>query len=254
MTIFEAIGLGALQGVTEFLPVSSSGHLVIGQHLLGISVSGNAFEVWVHLGTLLSILVVFKQEILSLLTTITQAETRKYIGILIAGTVPAVIIGFGFKDTISGWFDSVGVVSIGLIITGILLFLTKAVHPKTAKITLAAGVCIGLAQALAIVPGISRSGATIAMALCLGVSSKEAAKFSFLLAIPAIAGAGLLTALDAVQAQEMSLSLFIILPGLIASFGVGWISLRWLLAIIQKGKLHWFGTYCIALGVILALS
>ena len=254
MTLLEAIGLGAIQGVTEFLPVSSSGHLVIGQHLLGISVPGNAYEVWVHLGTLLSILVIFKQEILSLLTTISQSESRLYIGTLVAGTLPAVIIGIGFKDTISAWFDSVGVVSIGLFITGMLLFLTRAVHPKMAKITLLTGIVIGCAQALAIVPGISRSGATIAMALCLGVSSKEAAKFSFLLAIPAIAGAGLLTALDAVQAQEMSLSLSIILSALITSFAVGWISLRWLLAIIQKGKLHWFGTYCIALGVILALS
>lgn len=254
MTLLESIYLGVLQGVTEFLPISSSGHLVIGQHLLGISVPGNAFEVWVHLGTLLSILVVFRKKILSLLSTVSQTDTRRYIGILIAGTVPAVIVGFGFKDLIEGWFDSISVVSAGLITTGILLFLTKAISRKSAQITLLAGIIIGCAQALAIVPGISRSGATIAAALCLGVSSKEAAQFSFLLAIPAITGAGLLTAADAVQAQESALSLSVILSGFAASFGVGLVSLRWLLAIIEQGKLYWFGTYCIAVAAIIALS
>ena len=254
MSILEAIGLGALQGVTEFLPISSSGHLVIGQHLLGIAVPGNAFEIWVHLGTLLSILVVFRKKILSLLSTVSRTDTRRYIGFLIAGTVPAVVIGLGFRETLEGWFDSIGIVSAGLAVTGLLLFLTKAISPKPAEITLKIGIIIGFAQALAIVPGISRSGATIAAALCMGVSSKDAAQFSFLLAIPAIAGAGILTALDAVQYQETALSLPMILSGLITSFGVGWISLRWLLAIIQQGKLYWFGTYCIAVGVILFFS
>ena len=179
MTILEAIGLGALQGVTEFLPVSSSGHLVIGQHLLGITLPGNAFEIWVHLGTLLSIVFVFNKEIINMLTSIGNPETRKYIGILITGTIPAVFVGFGFKETISEFFDSVHIVSLGLMITASVLFLTGMIRKRSVQITLLSGLVIGMAQALAIVPGISRSGTTIAMALVLGASSKDAAKFSF---------------------------------------------------------------------------
>ena len=250
MTIFEAILLGIIQGLTEFLPISSSGHLVIGQHLLGIELPGNAFEVVVHIGTLLSVLVVFWPDIWNLLTTLKSKVTQKYILAIMIGTIPAVIIGLLFKDAITEAFENIKVVATTLLITGAILLTTKLVQSKSGEISIGRGLLIGLAQAFAILPGISRSGMTISTAMHLGVKPEAAARFSFLLAVPAIAGAGLLTGLDLYQSSESLLSFPIMFGGFISSFLVGWISLKWLLGLISAGKFHWFGIYCILIGLI----
>ena len=192
MTILEAVILGIIQGLTEFLPISSSGHLVLGQELLGISIPGNSFEVVVHLGTLCSVLIVFWPDIWELITSIRSTTSQKYILGIVIATIPAVLIGLLFKDIISEAFDNIRVVSITLLITGLILFTTKYINIKDINISLGRGLLIGIAQAAAIIPGISRSGVTISAGMHLGVSPDKAAKFSFLLAIPAIAGAGII--------------------------------------------------------------
>ena len=249
MDFLDALILGILQGITEFLPVSSSGHLVLGQKLLGINVPGNAFEVILHIGTLMSILVVFWPDIHSLLNDIKDYQTRTYIFTLLLGTMPAIIVGLSLKDQIALMFDNSHSVALALIVTGIILISSKWFLNKKSDLTLIKGFNIGLAQALAIIPGISRSGVTICTGLAMGLSTKEAARFSFLLAIPAISGAGILTAMDI---DKISLGMDVIFVGFLSSFLVGWAALKWLLNLLKTGKFHWFGVYCLLLGIIAA--
>ena len=250
MDIIDALILGSLQGMTEFLPVSSSGHLVLGQHFMGLSLPGNFFEVLVHLGTLCSVLVVFRTEILKLIQSIKSAESKIMLSALVIGTIPAVLIGLSMKDKISHLFENPLAVSFSLILTGIWLVMTKWFVNQQSNINLKNGFLIGCAQAIAIIPGISRSGATIGVAMLLGISPEKAAKFSFLLAIPAIAGAGLLTAIDIDPALVSSLSSGTIIVAFFSSFLVGWAALTWLLKLISKGQFHWFGLYCMVIGIL----
>ena len=250
MDIIDALILGSLQGMTEFLPVSSSGHLVLGQHFLDLSLPGNFFEVLVHLGTLCSVLVVFRTEILKLIQSIKSAESKIMLSALVIGTIPAVLIGLSMKDKISQLFENPLAVSFSLILTGIWLVMTKWFVNQQSNINLKNGFLIGCAQAIAIIPGISRSGATIGVAMLLGISPEKAAKFSFLLAIPAIAGAGLLTAIDIDPALVSSLSSGTIIAAFFSSFLVGWAALTWLLKLISKGQFHWFGLYCMVIGIL----
>ena len=249
MDFLDALILGILQGITEFLPVSSSGHLVLGQKLLGINVPGNAFEVILHIGTLMSILVVFWPDIHRLLGGINDPHARRYIFNLLLGTTPAIIVGLTLKDQVALMFDNAHSVALALIITGIILIFSKWFLNKKSDLTLVRGFCIGMAQALAIIPGISRSGATICTGLMMGLSSEEAARFSFLLAIPAIAGAGLITAIDI---DKISIGMDVMAVGLLSSFLVGLVALKWLLNLLKTGKFYWFGVYCLLLGIIVA--
>ena len=193
MTIIEAITLGIIQGLTEFLPISSSGHLVLSQVILGIQIPGNDFEVLLHIGTLCSILVVFNNDIKNILFTLSSKETRRFILMIFVGTIPAVIIGLGFKDEIEKLFDNIIVVGFALLFTGITLISSFYFKNENKKNTIIKAFLIGIAQAIAIIPGISRSGITISVALFLGLDARQAAKFSFLLAIPVISGCLLYT-------------------------------------------------------------
>ena len=250
MTIFEAALLGIIQGLTEFLPISSSGHLVIGQKVLGISVAGNVFEIVVHLGTLVSVLIVFWSDIWQLITSLKSTPTQKYIFAIVIGTLPAMVIGFLFKDVISEAFENIKVVAVTLMITGLILLTTKFINTKLKDISAGRGLLIGIAQGMAIIPGISRSGLTISLGMYLGIAPDKAAKFSFLLGIPAILGAGLLTGLDLMESSEPTLALSVLIVGFVSSLLVGWISLKWLLGLIKSGKFHWFGVYCLLIGLI----
>lgn len=248
MSFIEAILLGIIQGLTEFLPISSSGHLVLFQNWMDINIEGNSFEVVVHIGTLGSILFVFWPDISHLLKSISQKKTQKQILILALATLPAVVVGLLFKDEIRMLFDSSHAVSYALIMTGIVLLLSKFAKQKGTKLNWGTGLIVGIAQAIAIIPGISRSGFTISTALLLGTDTREAARFSFLLAIPAISGAGLLTALDHVNDQTMSIT--VISGGLLSSFLIGVLALKWLIHWLESGKYYWFGVYCIGIGVL----
>ena len=247
MTLIDAIFLGALQGFTEFLPISSSGHLVIGQALLGIEIPGNAFEIVTHLGTLLSVFCVFWKEIYSLVINLNQKQSKIYILYLLVGTLPALIFALVAKNPLVNIFDSVQLVSGALIFTGLVLFLSKRLKSAGKPISIKNAIIIGLAQAIAIIPGISRSGMTITSAMALGLSGKEAAKFSFLLAIPAIAGAGLLAVFDT-SFSYVSIPISYLFASSVSAFMVGFISLKWLLKLLEGGQFHIFGYYCMVLG------
>ncbi len=248
MTILEATILGIIQGFTEFLPISSSGHLVLGQAILGIEQPGNEFEILVHLGTLASVLVIFFDDIKSLILSLTSKKTQIFIMYILIGTLPAVGIGLGFKDLIYSLFENVTAVGGALIFTGVVLFGSSFANRQDKEHSFLTCILIGCAQAMAIIPGVSRSGMTISAALFLGLSAKEAARFSFLLAIPAIGGAGLLTALDVSGGFQMPLP--VALAGLTSSFAVGVVALKWLLGWLEQGKFHYFGIYCLAVGLI----
>ena len=251
MQYTDTLILAILQGLTEFLPISSSGHLVIGQKYLNINLPGNAFEVVLHLGTLMSVLMVFRGEIKTIIFNLSDSSNKYYISALVFGTIPALLVGILLKDSISLIFDDIVFVSISLIITGIMLITSKFIVIRNVKLTLLIGLIIGLAQAAAIIPGISRSGATICMGLLMGLSAPEAARFSFLLSIPAIVGAGLLTAINI---KTIPFGFDIIFLGIFSSFLVGWISLKWLLTILNSGKLYWFGVYCLFIGFIIYMN
>jgi len=246
MQYIDTLILAILQGLTEFLPISSSGHLVIGQKLLNINLPGNAFEVVLHLGTLMSVLTVFRGEIKAIIFNLSDSSNQYYISALVFGTIPALLVGLLLRDYISLIFDDIRFVSLSLICTGIMLITSKFIIKRNVKLTLFIGMLIGLAQAAAIIPGISRSGATICMGILMGLSAPEAARFSFLLSIPVIIGAGLLTAINI---KTIPFGFDIVLLGIFFSYLVGWISLKWLLTILNSGKLYWFGVYCLIIGL-----
>ena len=196
MSWFDAFVLGLVQGVTEFLPVSSSGHLVIAQELLGAGTPGVFFEVLVHVGTLVSVLWVYRESIgeLAVGAARREPEAWSYLGRIALATVPAGLIGFLFQDEIGAAFDSPVFVGAMLLVTAVFLWSTRAALARRpeGEVGWGRGIEMGVAQAFAILPGISRSGATVTAALWRGVDPDEAARFSFLMSIPAILGAGVL--------------------------------------------------------------
>ena len=248
MKNIDAFILGVVQGIAEFLPISSSGHLVIMQSILGIEQPGNTFEIIVHLGTLASIIVVFFKDIKKIVSSFYKNKNRKFIYCIIIGTLPSIFVGLGFKNQIQSLFEDVFAVGIALIFTGLFLFLSRYIKEQDKELSIAKATIIGLSQSVAIIPGVSRSGMTITFALLLGLSSKEAAKFSFLLAIPVILGAGLITMMDI--NNGFSISMDTVLIGFFTSFITGILSLKWLLKTLEKGEFYYFGLYCIVLGVI----
>jgi undecaprenyl-diphosphatase len=246
--------LGIIQGLTEFLPVSSSGHLVIASEFLNFRESGVAFEVFVHLGTLLSVLIAFRQDILKMITAPfllifsndDKTEAKKYWLwdiCIITGTVPAAVIGLMFKSEIEAAFSSFLLVLIMLTVTGIFLLLSRYASQKQDNLSVGKSILIGIAQAFAILPGISRSGSTIVTGLMLGMDRENAAKFSFLLAIPAILGASVIKIND-LMTLEGQISISYLLIGAIAAFISGYFAIIWLLDIVKRGKLEWFAYYC----------
>ena len=242
LTILQAIFLGALQGVTEFLPISSSGHLVVVQQLFGWKAENGiilAFDVVLHVGTLFAVLVFFKKEIIEML----PGRAWKMAGFLFLAPLPAVIVGFSIKDFIEEMFSSVTVVGVGWLVTGVFLCGTRYINKDgVGGISPLKSFLIGCAQAVAILPGISRSGSTIAAGMFLKLDKTAAAKFSFLMAIPAIAGGAILDAKEIIAFPKEGSPQLII--GALVSFVVGYLSIRWLLSIIQRGKFWWFGIYC----------
>ncbi len=257
MDILNVIILGLVQGLTEFLPISSSGHLVICERLLGLSYPGMSLEIWLHFGTLLSVLVYFRRKLLELARSILPwaagAETtanRKMLLALVVGTLPAVVIGLSFKSSIETAFDSPHFASAMLIVTGIILLSTRLAKIGGRYVTIPRGFWIGWAQSVAILPGISRSGSTISAALFLGIQPALAAEFSFLLAIPAIGGAFLL---DTFSGGGISFSpgeVGMLMAGTATAFLFGLAAIYSLLTIIRRGKFFLFGFYCLVAGAV----
>ncbi|MCI0706952.1 MAG: undecaprenyl-diphosphate phosphatase [Ignavibacteriae bacterium] len=266
MTILEAIILGLIQGLTEFLPVSSSGHLVLGEYLLNIRPNNDVtFEVFVHFGTLLSVVVVFWKDVVGVVQAFVRAFVpfrlnREYyrehehfrlaVAILI-GSVPAAYVGLRFEDEISQAFADPKLVAVMLVVTGLILFLTGLAKPVEGKrVGLVSSFLIGCAQAMAIIPGISRSGSTISAAMYLKVEPFQAARFSFLMSLPVIAGATLLKTKDLLTGEGSSEGLLVLLVGTLVAFGSGYVAIKFLLKIIERGNIRWFSVYCLLVGIL----
>ena len=271
MTLLEAIFLGILQGLTEFLPVSSSGHLVLAQKYLGLDEPLVFFDVMLHVGTLAAVLVVYRGAIAKLvlggfstfgdkqfyrkpIVTVRSSQELRFIWLILLGSIPTGIIAVLFKTQLESLFNEVRLVSMMLILTGIILQLprlrkqdTDSTDSTIEKLKTWHTSLIGIAQGCAITPGISRSGSTISLALFLGIPAKTAAEYSFLLSIPAILGA---VALKISDIGDTTISIYIMAAGMLTSFIVGYIALRFLLVMLNRGKFSLFSYYCVALGVI----
>lgn len=252
MTLLESIILGFVQGAAEFLPVSSSGHLVMTQVVLGIEIPGVVFEVAVHVATLVSILLVYRTRVTELAVgALTRdANAWRYIGLVVVATVPAGLMGVFAKDRIEAMFENPLVPGVALLVTGAFLWSSRiAVERADApRPGWGAAVLIGIAQAFALVPGISRSGATVVAALWLGIEAREAAAFSFLMAVPAIAGAAVLQIPDLQATGTGGLGLGVIVWGSIVAGVVGVLAIRTFVAMLARRSFHFFAPYCWAVG------
>lgn len=246
MQILESLLLGTLQGLTEWLPISSSGHLVIAQELLNIQ-APILFDILLHLATVLVIIIFFRKEILQILKEFPDYNKPhgKLGYYIIISTIPIALVGYFFQDQITLLFSNLKAVGISLLFTGLLLTLTKFSQVKR-NLTLKDSIIIGLSQALAILPGISRSGSTISTGLLLGLDKKQIIIFSFLLVIPAIIGATILE----YRTSTLEISY---LYGFIASFIIGYLTLKLLILIIEKNYFHYFAYYCFILGTLLLI-
>lgn len=258
MDWLQALVLGIIQGLTEYLPVSSSGHLAIGSYLFGIEGEENlAFTVLVHVATVMSTFVVLWKEIdwiLKGLFKFKMNDETKYFLNIVVSMIPIGIVGVFFKDTVEEIFGS------GLLIVGCCLLLTAALltfsyyaKPRQREnISMKDAFIIGLAQACAVLPGLSRSGSTIATGLLLGNKKEKLAQFSFLMVIPPILGEALLDVLKAAKGEEAfgDISVLPLVVGFIVAFVSGCLACKWMINIVKKGKLIYFGIYCAIAGAV----
>ena len=252
MNILEIIILGIIQGITEFLPISSSGHLVIAQNILGIKSPGNTLEVLFHFGTLMSVVYVFFEDLKQILLTMNEKNNQSFIFYIIIATLPAVFSGLLLKDYFLKIFDNVHLVGFALCSTGFILILSKRFKNNQKAITFSSSIAVGIAQAIAIIPGISRSGSTISMCMYLGIPPKEAARFSFLLSIPVILGASILGFLE-IESNN-TFNYLTLTVAITTSFFTGVIALKILLKILEAGRFYFFGFYCLIVGIITSFT
>ncbi len=258
MDVIEALILGLLQGLTEYLPVSSSGHLAIGAALFGIEGEENlAFTIVVHVATVLSTLVILWKEIAWIFKGLFQGklnEETRYVGNIIVSMIPIGIVGVFFKDQVKAIFGSgLTVVGCCLFLTALLLAFSYYYKPKQkADISAKDAFIIGLAQACAVLPGLSRSGSTIATGLLLGDDKAKLAQFSFLMVIPPILGEALLDSLKMVKGEAVAgdIPTLSLLVGFIAAFVAGCLACKWMIGIVKRGKLIYFAIYCAVAAVV----
>lgn len=260
MTTLDAILLGFIQGLTEFLPVSSSGHLVIAQSLIpGFTQPGALFDATLHLGTLCAVVVYFWKDLWSIVLSffgvsygrITVPAARHLLILLIVGSVPTAIIGFAFKDLFEALFSQVTPVGFALIVTGTILFVSERFGRRERDLPLMTWLdafVIGIVQGIAIIPGISRSGSTIGAGLTLGLDPATALQYSFLMSVPAVFGAVLLETRHLTPAVVNGLPWGAYLSGTIAAGIVGYLSISFLLKMLIRRRLIFFAVYCWILG------
>lgn len=272
MEVHEAALLGVIQGVTEFLPVSSSGHLVLFQNLFGLTQPEIYFDISVHIGTLAAICVFFYKDLKEIAAAIfststwnagksglgeklaQKPEARLFL-LILAGTVPTALIGLFLRPIAPKIFSSIQLVGIMLLVTGLLLWLTRRLKKggrHAGQMTVWDALCIGIVQGLSLFPGLSRSGATIAVGLFRGLDRETAARYSFLLSIPAILGAMIL------ELVQTPVAVFpparVVLLGALVAAAVGYVALTILIHLVKKGDLHYFAPYCWVLGLVTVVS
>ena len=271
MTLIESIILGIIQGLTEFLPVSSSGHIELGKVLLGVQPSDPLlFSIVVHAATALSTMVIYRRDILEIIRDVFKFEwneSLRFVLMIVLSMIPVMIVGLALEDTVEALFEG-QVVLVGsmLLLTGALLFFSDRYHSKDGPVTFGKALVIGIAQAIAILPGISRSGSTISTALLLGVDRSRAARFSFLMVLPPILGAtllkvrkyfedpevinGVVTPVADAAAVGTEVGTPALIAGFIAAFVAGLLACQWMIALVKRSKLDYFAIYCLLVGAI----
>ena len=257
LELLKAIILGGIQGLTEFLPVSSSGHLVIGSELLNFQEQGVVFDVCLHLGTLLSVFIVFRKELLAMIKAPFQyfsgnvdEDVKRFFFwdiYVILATLPAVFVGLFFKDYVDSFFGSTLIAYCMLIVTGTIMIIAQYVPERRESLNWWKSILVGCAQALAIMPGLSRSGSTIFAGMLLGIPRETIARFSFIMSIPAILGAAVLQLGDFFQNPPTSDTAMSLIAGMAMSATAGYFAIKLLLDVIRRNRLQWFGYYCLLL-------
>ena len=259
MSALETLILGIVQGLTEFLPVSSSGHLEFVKAIFGSDYEqqqGLLVTITLHAATAFSTIFVFRKDIVMILSDLLRfkrGESLNFSLKIILSMIPAVIIGLFFEDFIASLFvGKIALVAVMLMITGLLLFLADQVNENNKELNYSNTFYIGVIQAIAILPGISRSGATIALAVLLKIDRNKAARFSFLMVIPLILGSMAKSVMDGDLSQD-STSLLPLLVGFVSAFITGVFACRWMVALVKKSQLKYFSFYCFAVGVLAIL-
>ncbi|MBM4763308.1 undecaprenyl-diphosphate phosphatase [Bacillus sp. B15-48] len=259
LILLKYLFLGLLQGFTEPIPISSSGHLVLAQYFMGIDTDSLSFELLVNAASLLAVLIIYKEDIVRLAKNgvsfiITRNQESKadfmFIVYLVVATIPAGIVGVALGDVISEALKGVQIVGITLIVTGLALFLIRNLRGRKqdGQITFKDAVIVGLAQAVALIPGISRSGATIVASMGLGMKQETALRFSFLLYIPVSLGGTLLSITDLANDPNIGELMIPYLVAFIVAFIASYFSLKWFMGIMARGNLIYFSIYCFVVG------
>ncbi|MBI4399877.1 undecaprenyl-diphosphate phosphatase [Candidatus Micrarchaeota archaeon] len=255
MDILQAIFLGLIQGFTEWLPISSSGHLVVAQALLGIQTPPE-FDIIIMIGTTLALLVYLRNKIISLLlgAVALKKDALNYIALIILAGIPTAIIGFAGRVFFKGLFTQPLTVSLLIVVTGIFLLIASRFAKYDQRLSPSKAALIGLAQGIAVAPGISRSGSTIGAGWLLGLNPLEAAEFSFFIGAPAMAVASIIEYLS-INGSTLDLNLLLpsLIAGTIAAFITGYLSIGFLMKILEAKKLYLFGYYCIIAGITFAV-
>ncbi len=264
MDILKAIILGLIQGLAEFLPISSSGHIELGKVLLnfdpGDEKANLLFTVVVHFATVLSTIVVFRKDIVDLLKGLFQFkwnDETKFVSMILLSIIPVGIVYVAFKEQLEQLFNG-NIVLVGamLLVTGALLYLTKYAEKRLESgrsVNFKDAIIIGIAQAVAVLPGISRSGSTISTGLLLGIDKSKIAKFSFLMVLPPIIGATLLDVKDVIEGEALPVAMELLVAGFLAAFVSGVLACTWMINLVKKGKLTYFAIYCFIVGTIAIL-
>jgi len=251
MSYTDAIILGVVQGLTEFLPISSSGHLVLAQGLLGVKQPGVTFEIALHLGTLLSVMIYFRVWLMTLAKSLYSREMkceRAMVGYLIIGSVPAMLAGYFFEDVLGRTFSDPILAATLLLATGAIILIPKLFRRKVTEFCMRSALMMGIGQALAILPGISRSGSTIAFGIISGAKASRAAEVSFLLLLTAVLGAVWLKSSELLQVQPVLIGQYLI--GAFLAFLFGLAAVYLVLSVIKRGKYEYFAYYCFAAGLV----
>lgn len=257
MELLKAMLLGVIQGLTEFLPVSSSGHLVIGSELLNFQEQGVLFDVFLHLGSLLAVILVFRKDIWAMILAPFQyfggsqdKDVRQYFlwdVFIILATLPAVVVGLFFKDAIEHLFGNLVIAYCMLVVTGLLMIISRFLPERDVPMNWSRSLLVGCAQACAILPGLSRSGSTIFMGMALGIAREKIARFSFIMSIPAILGAAVLQVGGLLENPIEGDAIVNILAGTVMAAIAGYFAIKLLLDVIRRNRLQWFGYYCLVL-------
>lgn len=260
MSLIEAIILGIVQGLTEFLPVSSSGHIEIFKVIQGVELKeALLFTVVLHLATACSTIVIYRKDILELSFGLFKKgdnESKRFALLVLLSMIPAAVVGLLWEEQIEGMFSgNMLLVGLMLVVTGVVLFISDRVERiGSHEIGVRKAIITGIVQAIAILPGISRSGSTIGTAVILGIKRETAARFSFLMVLPLILGASAKKFLDYLGAQESvdagssEISTLVLFAGFVAAFVSGLLALRWMIKLVQRSQLKWFAIYCLIVG------